>query len=72
MLANRNQLLQIFGSHAQIDGNLHTTDGLLKLFDARRHHRPANAIKQIPFPADLPALHCRHGPNAPARSRRAT
>ncbi len=47
---NRGTLLQIFGAHVQTDHSLHTTDGLINLFDlvlgAAGHQ-----IKQIPFPA---------------------
>jgi LCP family protein required for cell wall assembly len=47
---NRDTLLKIFGAHVQTDHSLHTTDGLINLFDlvlgAAGHQ-----IKQIPYPA---------------------
>jgi polyisoprenyl-teichoic acid--peptidoglycan teichoic acid transferase len=49
---NRDKLLKIFGAHVQTDHSLHTTDGLINLFDlvlgAAGHE-----IKQIPFPAQF-------------------
>ena len=52
LLANKDTLLRIFGEHAQTDGDLHTTDGLLKLFNLVAFS-DGHAIKQIPFPAIL-------------------
>ena len=45
-------LLRIFGKHAQTDHNLHTTDGLINLFDLVAFSA-GHTIKQIPFPAIL-------------------
>ena len=52
IINSRNTLLKIFGSHAQTDANLHTTDGLINLFDLVAFSA-GHAIKQIPFPAIL-------------------
>jgi LCP family protein required for cell wall assembly len=45
-------LLRIFGQHAQTDHDLHTTDGLINLFDLVAFSA-GHTIKQIPFPAIL-------------------
>jgi LCP family protein required for cell wall assembly len=52
LIAHRDQLVKIFGEHAQTDAGLHSVDGLLNLFDlvldvAR------DPVTQIPFPAIL-------------------
>ena len=52
IINERNTLLKIFGQHAQTDANLHTTDGLINLFDLVAFSA-GHAIKQIPFPAIL-------------------
>jgi polyisoprenyl-teichoic acid--peptidoglycan teichoic acid transferase len=50
LIENRSTLLKIFGQHAQTDENLHTTDGLINLFDLVAF-MDGHTIKQIPFPA---------------------
>jgi LCP family protein required for cell wall assembly len=52
ILGNRNKLVQDFGASAQLDGNLHTTDGLINLFDAVVSSA-GHPLKSIPFPAIL-------------------
>jgi len=52
ILDQRDRLISIFGAHAQTDGDLHTTDGLLKLFDLVAFSA-GHTVKQIPFPAIL-------------------
>jgi LCP family protein required for cell wall assembly len=52
LVDNRNKLMKIFGEHAQTDHNLHTTDGLLNLFDLVAFSA-GHTIKQIKFPAIL-------------------
>jgi polyisoprenyl-teichoic acid--peptidoglycan teichoic acid transferase len=52
LIANRDKLLRIFGAHAQTDHNLHTTDGLINLFDLLAFSA-GHAINQIKFPAIL-------------------
>jgi polyisoprenyl-teichoic acid--peptidoglycan teichoic acid transferase len=52
LIANRDKLVKIFGSHAQTDHNLHTTDGLLNLFNLVAFSA-GHTIKQIKFPAIL-------------------
>jgi polyisoprenyl-teichoic acid--peptidoglycan teichoic acid transferase len=59
LLGERNKLVSIFGKHAQTDGDLHTTDGLLKLFDLVAFSA-GHTVKQIPFPAIL--QNCASGP----------
>jgi LCP family protein required for cell wall assembly len=49
LIANRDKLLRIFGQHAQTDANLHSTDGLINLFNLVAFS-DGHAIKQIPFP----------------------
>ena len=49
LIANRDKLLKIFGEHAQTDANLHSTDGLINLFDLVAFSA-GHTIKQIPFP----------------------
>jgi LCP family protein required for cell wall assembly len=60
LIANEGKLLKIFGKHVQTDHNLHTTDGLINLFNLVAFSA-GHQIKQIPFPAIL--LPC--GPAAP-------
>jgi LCP family protein required for cell wall assembly len=52
LIASRNRLLSIFGAHVQTDGNLHTLDGLINLFDLVAFS-DGHTIKSIPFPAVL-------------------
>jgi polyisoprenyl-teichoic acid--peptidoglycan teichoic acid transferase len=52
IVENRDTLLKIFGEHAQTDANLHTTDGLINLFNLVAFSA-GHTIKQIPFPAIL-------------------
>ncbi len=52
MVDNRNKLMKIFGEHAQTDHNLHTTDGLINLFNLVAFSA-GHTIKQIRFPAIL-------------------
>ena len=52
-------LLKIFGKNATTDHNLHTTDGLINLFDLVAFSA-VHSIKQIPFPAET--LPCYSGP----------
>ena len=47
---NKDTLLRIFGSHVQTDHSLHTSDGLIELFDLVLGS-DGHQIKQIPFPA---------------------
>ena len=52
LVDNRNKLIKIFGEHAQTDHNLHTTDGLINLFDLVAFSA-GHTIKQVRFPAIL-------------------
>ncbi len=52
LLAARDRLISIFGRHAQTDADLHSTDGLLKLFELVAFSA-GHTVKQIPFPAIL-------------------
>ena len=52
LLDNRDQLLSIFGAHVQTDGDLHTVDGLINLFNLVVFS-DGHTIKSIPFPAIL-------------------
>ena len=52
IVANRDKLLRIFGKHTQTDHDLHTTDGLINLFNLVAFSA-GHAVKQIPFPAIL-------------------
>jgi polyisoprenyl-teichoic acid--peptidoglycan teichoic acid transferase len=52
LFANRDRLLRIFGDNAQTDHSLHTTDGLIELFNLILNSA-GNTIKQFKFPADL-------------------
>ncbi len=54
ILTERDNLLKIFGHNATTDHNLHTTDGLINLFDLVAFSA-VHTIKQFPFPAvELP------------------
>jgi LCP family protein required for cell wall assembly len=59
---NRDRLLRIFGRNTQTDSNLHTTDGLITLFDLVINSA-GHTIKQIKFPANQPAGCGSIGPN---------
>ncbi len=59
LISNRNKLVSIFGQHTQTDPDLHTTDGLINLFNLVAF-MDGHTIKQIPFPAQL--LPCNSGP----------
>jgi LCP family protein required for cell wall assembly len=50
IINNKDRLLRIFGANTQTDGNLHTTDGLINLFNLVAFST-GHAIKQIKFPA---------------------
>ena len=50
IINNKDRLLRIFGANTQTDGNLHTTDGLINLFNLVAFSA-GHAIKQIKFPA---------------------
>jgi LCP family protein required for cell wall assembly len=52
LVSNRDALLRIFGKHTQTDRSLHTTDGLINLFNLVAFSA-GHTIKQIPFPAIL-------------------
>jgi LCP family protein required for cell wall assembly len=52
LFANRDKLLKIFGDNAQTDHSLHTTDGLIELFNLVLNSA-GNTIKQFKFPAQL-------------------
>ncbi len=63
IINDRNTLLKILGKNATTDHNLHTTDGLINLFDLAAFSS-GGTVKQIPFPAVL--LPC--APVAPTAS----
>jgi LCP family protein required for cell wall assembly len=52
LLSNRDKLLRIFGAHTETDHNLHTTDGLINLFNLVAFSA-GHTIKQIKFPAQF-------------------
>ena len=52
LFTERDKLLQIFGKHSHTDKGLHSTDGLINLFDLV-FGSDGNTIKQIRFPASL-------------------
>jgi LCP family protein required for cell wall assembly len=52
LIANQGKLLKIFGEHTQTDHNLHTTDGLINLFNLIAFSA-GHQIKQVRFPAIL-------------------
>jgi polyisoprenyl-teichoic acid--peptidoglycan teichoic acid transferase len=62
LISNRNKLVGVFGQHTQTDPDLHTTDGLINLFNLVAF-MDGHTIKQIPFPAEL--LPCDSGPVTP-------
>ncbi len=53
LLASRDRLLRIFGGNSQTDPDLHTTDGLINLFNLVAFSA-GHSVKQIPFPAIIP------------------
>ncbi len=59
IITQRGQLLRIFGKNATTDHDLHTTDGVINLFDLVAFSA-VHSIKQIPFPAI--SLPCYSGP----------
>ena len=59
IITQESRLLKIFGNNASTDHNLHTTDGIINLFDLVAFSA-VHSIKQIPFPA-VP-LPCYSGP----------
>jgi hypothetical protein len=63
LISNRDKLVRIFGQHTQTDSDLHTTDGLINLFNLVAF-MDGHTVKQIPFPAIL--LPCNPAPVAPA------
>jgi polyisoprenyl-teichoic acid--peptidoglycan teichoic acid transferase len=52
LLSQEGTLLHIFGKHVQTDHILHTTDGLINLFDLVIN-ADGHTVKQIPFPAQF-------------------
>ncbi len=54
LLSKEDQLIHIFGEHVQTDHFLHTTDGLIDLFDLVINADKLT-LKQIPFPAQFGA-----------------
>jgi LCP family protein required for cell wall assembly len=52
LIENRDALLRIFGQHTQTDSNLHSTDGLINLFNLVAFS-DAHAIREVHFPAIL-------------------
>jgi LCP family protein required for cell wall assembly len=50
LLGERDKLIRIFGKNVQTDHSLHTTDGLLNLFDLLIN-ADAHVLRSIPFPA---------------------
>ena len=53
LLSERDKLLKIFGSNSQTDANLHSTDGLINLFNLVAFSA-GHTVKQVPFPAIIP------------------
>jgi polyisoprenyl-teichoic acid--peptidoglycan teichoic acid transferase len=62
LISNRDKLVRIFGQHTQTDRDLHTTDGLINLFNLVAF-MDGHTVKQIPFPAQI--LPCYSGPATP-------
>jgi polyisoprenyl-teichoic acid--peptidoglycan teichoic acid transferase len=52
LISNRDKLLTIFGKHTQTDADLHTTDGLINLFNLVAF-ADGHAIREVHFPAVL-------------------
>jgi LCP family protein required for cell wall assembly len=65
LISNRDTLVRIFGKHAQTDENLHTTDGLINLFNLVAF-MDGHTIKQVKFPAQLQPCGGGTGPNVAA------
>ncbi len=67
LVTDRDKLVKIFGEHAQTDHNLHTTDGLINLFNLVAFSA-GHTIKQVKFPAIflpcLPACYVGANPGA--------
>jgi polyisoprenyl-teichoic acid--peptidoglycan teichoic acid transferase len=53
LLSARDKLMRIFGANSQTDADLHTTDGLINLFNLIVFSA-GHTVKQVPFPAILP------------------
>jgi LCP family protein required for cell wall assembly len=49
LLSNESKLLHIFGEHVETDKSLHTTDGLINLFDLVIN-ADGHTVKTVPFP----------------------
>jgi LCP family protein required for cell wall assembly len=69
LISNRDKLVRVFGEHTQTDHDLHTTDGLINLFNLVAF-MDGHTIKQIPFPAQI--LPCYAGPVTTATGAAAT
>ena len=54
LISERDRLIRVFANNSTVDHPLHTEDGLLTLFDLLLHLN-GSSIKQVPFPAILPA-----------------
>jgi LCP family protein required for cell wall assembly len=52
LIENRDTLLRIFGQHTQTDADLHSTDGLINLFNLVAFS-DGHAIREVHFPAIL-------------------
>lgn len=52
LIANRDKLLSIFGKHTQTDADLHSTDGLINLFNLVAFS-DGHALREVHFPAIL-------------------
>jgi polyisoprenyl-teichoic acid--peptidoglycan teichoic acid transferase len=52
LISKRDALVRIFGKHAQTDQNLHTTDGLINLFNLVAF-MDGHTVRQIAFPAQI-------------------
>jgi LCP family protein required for cell wall assembly len=50
LVSQRDRLLRIFGKNSQTDQDLHTTDGLINIFNLVAFSA-GHTVKQIPFPA---------------------
>lgn len=73
LISNRDRLLRIFGKNTQTDHNLHTTDGLINLFDLVLN-LAGHTIKQVKFPVQyLPctATSCYVAPTSTAAEQSA-
>jgi hypothetical protein len=53
LVSNRDKLLKIFGKNSQTDADLHSTDGLINLFQLVAFSA-GHTVKQVPFPAIIP------------------